>query len=123
MGNREIKFRVWNKVMEEMFYPDWDELATRAKLSEMILMQHTGLHDKNGKEIYEGDVLKGIDTIVKDCTKQPIEWQNIPFNCWVIFADGEFKLQRKHKNHIFGIKFSTRYEIIGDIYQTPELLK
>jgi uncharacterized phage protein (TIGR01671 family) len=46
---REIKFRVWDS--ENMVY-DWTDLETC-----MPLMQYTGLKDKNGKEIYEGDIV------------------------------------------------------------------
>lgn len=70
--NREIKFRMWHKKSKKMFdvesinFKDrivniWNSgmysLSTFC-LDDVILMQYTGLHDKNGKEIYEGDILK-----------------------------------------------------------------
>lgn len=74
--NREIKFRVWdveNKEMLEVqeldFEPTFyggriairpDQYNDYFNTEDMILMQYTGLHDKNGKEIYEGDIV-GID--------------------------------------------------------------
>lgn len=69
---REIKFRVWNEVMEKMFA--WNEfLNTNMKQTfiapestAMILMQYTGLKDKNGKEIYEGDILREYDNEIQD---------------------------------------------------------
>lgn len=70
--NREIKFRMWHKKSKKMFdvesinFKDrivniWNSgiysLSTFC-LDDVILMQYTGLHDKNGKEIYEGDIVK-----------------------------------------------------------------
>lgn len=68
---REIKFRVFNKTNNKLIYSDdaffcfYDgRLIERdgvggSMCDDDILMQYTGLHDKNGKEIYEGDILKG----------------------------------------------------------------
>lgn len=53
---KEIKFRAWNRATKTMHYPDWEELAVRAGLAEMKLMQYTGLKDKNGVKIFEGDI-------------------------------------------------------------------
>ena len=66
--NREIKFRIWNDYDKKMIY--WNELL-KNKLANIFtmpsynkwLMQYTGLHDKNGKEIYEGDIVEITEII------------------------------------------------------------
>ena len=74
MNQREIKFRVWLKNRDEMVYkgdglyidgftgdiyiPHFGNPNQLDKMDDVILMQFTGLKDKNGKEIYSGDLLK-----------------------------------------------------------------
>ena len=75
--NREIKFRAWHKDLKKMFKigqitleeGTWNfEPNDRGFIgmsipyqTSFVLMQYTGLHDKNGKEIYEGDIVKDVD--------------------------------------------------------------
>ncbi len=120
---REIKFRIWDEVLMHMYTPEMNQkepnlwAIPRAeggilKKDDCILMQYTGLKDKNGKEIYEGDVLEWEDRRVID--SRVIE-----------FSDGGFWLVGK-TNEPWRERFMpsepTR-EIIGNIYENPELIK
>jgi uncharacterized phage protein (TIGR01671 family) len=117
---REIKFRAWDKRQNKMFDVS-DILFSEAEVGvwlddqnaealpwdeNLVLMQYTGLKDKNGTPIFEGDLVKrhkywkGTHVIVSWEEKNAGFW---PFCKANSYAD-------KH------------YEVIGDIYSNPELL-
>lgn len=123
---REIKFRAWNKKNSKMVYQtqyaflftkngitvdkynsynDYDGLMA---IDEPTIMQFTGLLDKNGKEIYEGDIVKdwqhGGNSKVEWIRTS---WQLVsPRNRWGAYCSRLNVL-----------------EVIGNIYENPELLK
>lgn len=109
---RAIKFRCWDKkhkVMNVQGEPDLETLQSFVfHYGDQELMQFTGLYDKNGKEVFEGDVVK------------------LPAgNMRVSFSDGAFVLIPPKTNVIYealGL-IEDEYEIIGNIHENPELLE
>lgn len=121
---KDIKFRCWNKDENKMIYNaqgaydygcrgidlpvnNFQDVIDEDRFE---LMQFTGLHDKNGVEIYEGDIL--LNTTYGDL--------------WVVeFYDGSWIIENKNKN----IKdVENLYDIEGllvysNIYDNPDLVK
>lgn len=83
------------------------QILEAAKKGRVVVLQFTGLLDKNGNEIYEGDITNSI------------EWEDKPRE--VIFWEGCFCHKREDGNgHIFNPK---KVEIIGNVWENPELIK
>ena len=87
-------------------------------ISDGILMQHTGLYDKDEKDIYEGDVLK-VDE-VGDCEGEFIYYQ-------VHFVNGAFRYFNDPESEVLssdineGGNFYFNGTVIGNVYENPEL--
>lgn len=133
MENREIKFRVWNKeikIWEDnycitkdgsvLLSPScYDPVIT--KTNDVVLMQYTGLKDKNEREIYEGDILT-------DHSKRPTSMREV--NGEVIFFEdyGGYAVaiysDDYRERYIYELRsiVAKEYEIVGNIYENPELL-
>lgn len=149
---REIKFRAWDKEDGKMFFPETDNnsdtfwcgfdgkrglRAVDPYEEEYPLMQFTGLTDKNGKEIYEGDVvvLPYIDPMGTLHTDTPngkakIGFENGQFVLyrteaealvdWCKKTQGEYV---SNYGNLTDVSNVTILEIIGNIYENPELLQ
>lgn len=132
---REIKFRAWNKRLKKLvsmeefvFSPCFiqadgkviicdpgNEEHNFEELEDYILMQYTGLKDKNGKEIYEGDIIKYKyeKSLRGDISK--VEWQN-EYAGFSPFVDYDSDNQWSYIN-------LESIEVISNIYENPKLLE
>ena len=118
---REIKFRAWNTRNNTMYEIDRLEWGSDVlmwgkdefnPLAGSVLMQYTGLNDKNGKEIYEGDVVRipegyGGDSHYKEANGI-VKYEGAGF--WV-------------ESYNWSDYSWHELEIIGNIYENPELLQ
>lgn len=131
---RELKFRAWDKTKQKMYLFDEIRINNEYNLlgfhekscsdygeldideENYDLMQFTGLLDKNGKEIWEGDIV--INKYLN---------QNIVNK--VIFNSASFYIDNNERPRLLGEFISDKdlvcydLEIIGNIYENPELLK
>ena len=120
-----LRFRAWDKEtktmngMAEIYRNRNQEIELRPRDEDIILMQSTGLKDKNGKEIFEGDVI----AIEVDDTGMPINarvFQNSKIGVLMfhVFEDNEDvpMVELLEDN-------SVAFEILGNIYEKPELLE
>lgn len=132
---REIKFRAWDKLTSEMSpefslfgeftlmgavhawqheesilhgfkFDATDTTDSLGRLNDLVIMQFTGLHDKNGNEIYEGDILNGIKG----------------FHWLVEWNDNHACYQVRSAHVIAEVINNENAEVIGNIYEHPNLL-
>ena len=114
--NREIKFRAYSPKWKKMIHPNgeysidvhghtiWRDTADDESA---ILMQYTGLKDKNGVEIYEGDILEyqpAINRRMLESSRFVMRWKT-DVGAWCDYAPKD------------------RFAVIGNVYENPELLE
>ncbi|MEK3819644.1 YopX family protein [Cytobacillus sp. FSL W8-0315] len=129
---REIKFRAWDLDTQDRMY-SWDEIKLHfnehLEHERVVTMQFTGLKDKNGKEIYEGDLIKkkfkdreigefyAIGEVVYGYWYAGF---TVPYN-----YHGYKKLERLSNSFDKDgwVVANRDMEVIGNIYENPELIK
>ena len=126
--SREIKFRAWLREEKKMVnvetidftdksmqYLEKNEiidayLLRRVIFDDIELMQYTGIKDKNGVEIYEGDLVKILDNVNETICEVRFEYGGY------ILKNGDLREELLYLEERF-------MEVVGNIYENEELLK
>lgn len=122
---REFKFRAWDTEKQEMATVNFiglndyevgmeDEECRRWRATYPYvcrLMQYTNLKDKNGKEIYEGDILK-------------VKLDGGEANLYVKYTNGEYRVvnEGKWEDSLYAYMYFGDVEVVGNIYENEDLI-
>ena len=126
---RDIKFRAWDcveeKIMpvetinfrEQLVSIDEGDNSTTDTFEMFVLMQYTGIKDKNGVEIYEGDILTFMN---KKKASEVVEWDDKGAS----FCMKSIKNESSSGAGLYINEYGwCPYKVIGNIYENPELLE
>ncbi len=130
---REIKFRVWNPETKKIHNMPFLEVCRSAKsggwyysphtggdfprvVLDKYLMQYTGLKDKNGMKIYEGDIVKAYHYQREEVEMHCVRYEAPCFTLGLYWKDGSHDWYSMEQYDSFEL------EVIGNIYENPELL-
>jgi uncharacterized phage protein (TIGR01671 family) len=122
---REIKFRAWDKKRKEYFHISkmWNggtglscfsadgwvgNYGNRGNMNDIVLEQFTGLHDKNGKEVYEGDILKYLS------------FEEKTYYLPVFYSAEDASFQMGWVKTIYATHYG---EVVGNIHENKKLVE
>ena len=121
----KLKFRAWLKKRQEMdneidhiswledeLYCIGDGITYMVSAEDLVLMQSTGLVDKNGKEIFEGDIVK----MSKDVYSEPTYYEVVRH------YGGAYRLESKQHGCELWLRH-TDCKVVGNVYENRELLE
>ena len=122
------KYRAWDSAKKEMFKDTFaitesgqvvvveqESVASSPDyvfVDHLVIMQSTGLADKNGKEIFEGDIVK----MSKDVYSEPTYYEVVRHR------GGAYRLESKQHGCELWLRH-TDCEVVGNVYENPELLE
>lgn len=128
--NREIKFRAWHNGKKKWLHDsnsvsggchilgetiwafgEWCRVPIE-ELNDVVVEQFTGLKDKNGKEIYEGDICRAFKANSYLDGKYIVEW-----------CDKKGRWKYKGNSYQIGSSGNLKCEVIGNIHENPNLIK
>lgn len=139
-----FKFRAWHKKRKKMYEvlhfhtATWDNggewvtakgfnIITRQDIhiqiepKDSFIMQCTGLKDKNGREIYDGDILKF--KLLEDFAAFGTNEKYVEIIAPVIYEYGGFFIEQSENSIFLGQLPMSEIEVIGNIYENHELLR
>lgn len=110
---RKLKFRAWDTNVNKFLY--WDFLKTKIAnffdTDFLVVQEFTGMQDKNGKEIYEGDIVRIFNN---NTVFLEVQFRNQYVGGWILFHNklkGELSL---------GVRSSMDIEVVGNIFENPQ---
>lgn len=108
--SREIKFRIWDKINRMWLKSFNANLLNVGDLSNVEINQYTGVKDKNGKEIYEGDIV-----ILNDAEEENRCVVKYKYGSYIL-VDGDLRENLSNVEDRF-------LEVVGNIYENKSLLE